>query len=284
MDSKRNNSDLVFRGILALVAVAITATALYFGSGLHPLWWLAWVAPFPVLLVAPRLSGWAAGLTALAAWALGSLNMWHYHHVTVEIPLLPALAILLSSSAVFAVAVLVFRVLARRGAVVEAALSFPALWVACEYLNSVISPHSTFGNFAYSQMNFLPVLQVASITGIWGISFCVLLFPAVAAALFLSQSAPRRRIELAAIAAVFFCSGARVWSLAAPCCAGLTERYGWTDSLRPARESRSEGRGGRPGLSAICGADRRAGGAGRQADPHSREDGHRFGEVSGIPG
>src|SRR5947208_8770057 len=45
------------------------------------------------------------------------------------------------------------------------------------------SPHRTWGNLAYTQMNCLPVIQIAAITGIWGISFMVFLFAGVAAAL-----------------------------------------------------------------------------------------------------
>ena len=31
--------------------------ALFFvGTGLHPVWWVTWLAPLPVLLLAPRLA------------------------------------------------------------------------------------------------------------------------------------------------------------------------------------------------------------------------------------
>jgi apolipoprotein N-acyltransferase len=61
----------------------------------------------------------------------------------------------------------------------------------------MLSVHGTFGNISYSQMNFLPILQIASITGIWGISFCVLLFASTVAAL-LSPGAAATKIPLAA--------------------------------------------------------------------------------------
>lgn len=44
-----------------------------------------------------------------------------------------------------------------------------------EYLRNLTTPHGTAGSLAYSQMNFLPFLQVASLTGPWGMTF-VLLF------------------------------------------------------------------------------------------------------------
>jgi apolipoprotein N-acyltransferase len=103
----------------------------------------------------------------------------------------------------FALIVLLFRALLRRGAVWEAALAVPAGWVSYEYLLSVFSPHGTWGSVAYSEMNFLPVLQLASVTGIWGISFCLLLFPATLAAM-LGSYGTRHKRWLAGAALLFF--------------------------------------------------------------------------------
>jgi apolipoprotein N-acyltransferase len=41
--------------------------------------------------------------------------------------------------------------------------------------------HATAGSLAYTQLRFLPLLQLASITGPWGITFLLLLFPAALA-------------------------------------------------------------------------------------------------------
>jgi apolipoprotein N-acyltransferase len=188
---------------MAIAVAALSAAALYFGSGLHPLWWLAWLAPLPVLAVAPRFPRWMAFASGLVAWAAGSLNMWHFYHV-VEVPLPVIVLAILLPSLVFAAAVDGFRGCMRRGALLQAAFYVPAVWVAYEYVFSVFSPHSTSGNYAYSQMDFLPIVQVASVTCIWGISFCLMFFPAAVAALANSGVAGGRRIPLAATAAVFF--------------------------------------------------------------------------------
>ena len=63
------------------------------------------------------------------------------------------------------------------------AFAFPVYWVTCEYLTAIMSPHSTWGNLAYTQMDFLPLIQIASVTGLWGISFVVFLFAGTVAAL-----------------------------------------------------------------------------------------------------
>ena len=72
----------------AALALLSSAVALYFGTGLHPLWWLTWLAPIPVLVVAPRLSQKAAFAMAFLAWAVGGLNLWRYIRVSLSAPLL----------------------------------------------------------------------------------------------------------------------------------------------------------------------------------------------------
>src|SRR5206468_1674515 len=132
----------------------------------------------PVLWLAPRVSGRYAFFVAAAAYALGGLNEWSYSR-----QILPTwlVALLLSFGAcLFGLGVLLFRSRIARHKVWQAALIFPAFWVTVEYLISVISIHGTFGNISYSQMNFLPIVQIASVTGIWGISFCMFLLAATA--------------------------------------------------------------------------------------------------------
>jgi apolipoprotein N-acyltransferase len=211
MDSKPN---LAVRVALAIAALVASSLALYFGSGLHPIWWLAWFASLPVLLVAPRLSRWSACAVALLAWSLGSLNMWRYETM-VEVPSLVKFVSILVPALVFAGAVEGFRKRMGRGAIVTAAIFVPAVWVAFEYLVSVFSPHSTFGNFAYSQMNFLPILQVASVCGIWGISFSLMFFPAAIAALIGSRGSLPQRLLLTSMAAIYFVAvfGFGAWRL-----------------------------------------------------------------------
>jgi apolipoprotein N-acyltransferase len=58
---------------------------------------------------------------------------------------------------------------------VAAVLVLPVLLVAVETLISRLSPHGAAGSLAYSQMEFLTLLQVASLAGIDGINFIVAL-------------------------------------------------------------------------------------------------------------
>jgi len=67
-------------------------------------------------------------------------------------------------------------------------------------LVAVTSSHGTFGNLVYTQMNFLPVLQLASVFGVWGVTFCVLFFAAAVAALLSGAGTAGQRQMFAATA------------------------------------------------------------------------------------
>jgi apolipoprotein N-acyltransferase len=188
---------------LTAVAALLSATAFYFGTGLHPIWWLTWLAPLPLLLVSQQLSGRAAFIVSWLAALAGALNLWRYFHHDLEAPLFVTVLILVFTSAALALGVSLFRRSAIRGNLFATALVFPAFWVAYEYLRASTSPHSTALNIAYSQMNFLPILQIASIAGIWGIDFCVFLFPATLAALIAVPGQAGRKKLLAAGVGVF---------------------------------------------------------------------------------
>ncbi len=62
---------------LVIAAGLVSAALLYFGTGLHPIWWLLWLASVPVLAIAPRLHGGAAFLLGFIAWLIGEMNQWN---------------------------------------------------------------------------------------------------------------------------------------------------------------------------------------------------------------
>ncbi len=222
---------------LGLVAVASTAVMVWFGTGLDPIWPLMWFAPLPVLLFINGASWPAAALTAALAWLLGGLNLWHFFADVLDMPRLVVLQIFASLTLMFTLAVLLYRALLQRGACWSALLALPSLGVSFEYLLNLASPHGTFGSLAYSQLKFLPFLQLASLTGPWGMSFLLLLFPtALAIGLHLRATAPRRALaivgtSLAAIAAALVFGAVRL-ALPLP---GALEKVGLIASDAPGR-------------------------------------------------
>lgn len=183
------------------VATALAALCWWFGSGVQPVWWLSWLAPLPVLWLAPRVRARWSALAAFVAYAMGGCNLWEYMHGYIGLPL-PVIASAIGLPAlVLALCALLYRRLLLRGHALAAAAVVPALWVAAEYANSLVSPHGTYGNIAYTQMNALAVIQIAAVGGIWIIGFLVLLVPAALAMQTCPQVTKRARVAVAAVAA-----------------------------------------------------------------------------------
>src|SRR5262245_44310861 len=55
-------------------------------------------------------------------------------------------------------------------------LAFPVALVAIEFMEYRWSPSATWGSIAYTQFGNLPLMQLAAVVGIWGISFLVAWF------------------------------------------------------------------------------------------------------------
>jgi len=84
--------SLKFYNFFLVTAAGLVSAALsYFGTGLHPIWWLLWLAPVPVLAIASRLHGGAAFLLGFIAWLIGEMNQWNYvrHQIIAETATVP---------------------------------------------------------------------------------------------------------------------------------------------------------------------------------------------------
>lgn len=239
MASRRDDSHL----LTWLGATALAALCWWFGSGVHPLWWLTWLAPLPVLWLAPRVRASLAALAAFVAFAVGGFNQWEYLHHVIGLPL-PFVAYAISAPGVaLALCVLLFRRLLLRGRTVLATLAAPATWVAIEYVSSLFSPHGTFGSVGYTQVDALPVLQVAAVAGLWGISFLVVLVPTAVAVLLMREVATRDRLIVAisttVVLAVSLAYGG--WRLQAPPVGSL--RIGLVSLEKPIRPALADAEG-----------------------------------------
>lgn len=53
---------------------------------------------------------------------------------------------------------------------------FPAAYVAMEFVGARVTPSATWGSMAYTQAGHLELMQLAAITGIWGITFVIAWF------------------------------------------------------------------------------------------------------------
>jgi apolipoprotein N-acyltransferase len=163
-------------------ALLCSAVLFYFGTGLAPIAALTWVAPLPVLVLAPRVRAGVALGAAFLAYFLGTANSWGFYLQSHDVPLPLGLLLSAAFSLTFLVAVWIFRMLLRRGRAPLAVTAASAAWVGVLYVASVSNPRGMLGTLATAQGDVPVVLQVASVTGAWGVDFFVLFLPMAVAA------------------------------------------------------------------------------------------------------
>ncbi len=215
MDSGPDSKPRLRSRAAAALAVVLTALGLWFGTGLHPLWWAAWLAPLPLLAYALRTRARQASLATFLAFAAGGANVWHYLHDVIRLPLAACLSAVLLPALLAVPVVLLFRALVLRGRLLAAMFSLPAATTGLAWAGAALSPHGTYGHLAYSQMDALPVIQVAAIAGLWGVGFVVWLLPAMLATLTAPDVDRRRALFAAGIGSALLAVtlGYGVWRL-----------------------------------------------------------------------
>lgn len=136
-----------------------------------------WLAPLFLLHYAHAVSLWPAlfGLWLATALAIGFSN-WRI--IPVPVFIYPLVVLLLSMPMVLPY--LADRLLAPALPGFLSTLVFPLAWTTVEYLGARTNPFGTWGSLAYTQADNRPLLQLASVTGLWGIVFVLTWFASVA--------------------------------------------------------------------------------------------------------
>jgi len=162
------------KALVNLGAAVVIGIGLRFVVNLEPQWWLAWILPGLLLVLALRTGNWTArGLVLLAALIGHSANVPFFLKV---MPLPPVILITLLQ------ALLWMFIVGSASRVIKTydsawtMLALPVIWVAADTLLAHFTPDGNWGSLAYSQSDVLPVAQLASVFGVGGILFVVLLF------------------------------------------------------------------------------------------------------------
>lgn len=168
---------LLGRIVAALISGALLAQA----HSLNPFWPLAWLAPIPVLIAIIGASRLGAALYGAIAGAVSIALMFNYLSELAGV--VPTLLIGLTKALIWAGAAIAVRAAARHLPPAASIFVFPAFMAGLETLQMAVSPHGSAGSLAYSQMDFIPAIQVASLGGAPAITFIVTLFASAVAVL-----------------------------------------------------------------------------------------------------
>ncbi len=149
-----------------------------FAGGRYVVGGAAWLAPVFMLrwLRGRRV---AVGLP-LAVLAAAAANFFAWRGITdVIMSVYQYVAFAVAAAVVYLTPYFADRALSPRLRGFASTLLFPAAVVTLEYVLSLVSPLGTWNAVAYTQVDNLPLIQIASITGLYGVSFVVAWFGAV---------------------------------------------------------------------------------------------------------
>jgi len=174
-------SNVVSRhaSLIALAHFLIATALLMFANGRFPIAVCAWLGP--LFMIHFTRSGRGLVRLLIAYFGLSFAFGFQFYRMT------PFRGIAYSIFSAALGLTLLFpyaadRYLARRWRGLPRSLVFPVALVTSEYLVS-FGPFGTWGSIAYSQYEDLVLLQLLSVTGLYGITFLVGWFAAVGASL-----------------------------------------------------------------------------------------------------
>ncbi len=144
---------------------------------LFPLAWFALVPLLWSLYSLDNRQAFRAGLLFGVVSFFGS-TYWIYHsvHHYGSIPFIPSLLLILALCLYLALYPALFAVLfasLMKRSSLPALLIAPIFWTVCEFARAYVFTGFPWSSLGYSQYLFLPLIQIADITGIYGVSFLV---------------------------------------------------------------------------------------------------------------
>jgi len=185
------------------ICVVVSAVCYFLAIRYIDLWPIALLAPMPLLaaaFAAPTRT--SAALCAFLPAFIGNFGEYSTEADFLSFPIfiLAAATLALALCAL----VMIARIAARRWNNFAAALVFPILYAALSFLFARTNYNGTWASPAYRMDAFLPLLQIASVTGIWGVIFAMSLpASAIAFAWYRAENAMPWRMPTGVALAIF---------------------------------------------------------------------------------
>ena len=140
----------------------------------------AWFSFVPLLWAldgAGKKQGFALGYIYGFVFFLGTVNwvihsMYHYGGVPMSASVLVMLT-LVAYLSLFPAFFGLFFAASSGSSVAARVILAPSLWVSAEYLRGYLFTGLPWAVLGYTQAHYLPLIQIADNTGVWGISFLV---------------------------------------------------------------------------------------------------------------
>ncbi|MDD2337445.1 MAG: apolipoprotein N-acyltransferase [Geobacteraceae bacterium] len=189
---------------------ALTGVLLTFSFPKAEIACLAWFALVPLLVACGQKTPLQAGKLGFVAGLItyGGILYWINIVVTTygKLPLAVSLMVYLMLVAYLASFFFLLFYLARKAELrgISVVVSVPFLWVGLEFLRSFLLSGFPWASLGYSQYRILPLIQVVDITGVYGISYLIVLANCVVYLAIKGMKSKESRVYPFRSAAVFF--------------------------------------------------------------------------------
>lgn len=184
----------------ALILASLSGVLCFLSFPRYDLELLAWIALVPLFLALENLSvrksfglGWLTG----TIYFLGTVHwvtntMIHYGKVPAALSY-PIMLLFVVYLGVYVAAFAALFVFLRRRTIFPATLAAPVLWVCLELLRTHALTGFPWAALGYSQYLELPAIQIADTTGVYGVSFLIVLVNSAISEGILALRLPRFR-------------------------------------------------------------------------------------------
>ena len=159
--------------LLQILAALGIGAASWFVVNLDPIWEFAWFVPGLLFALALKSDGWTSrGLVGIAALVGAASN---YRYFLSVMPVGPALLVLLLQTLMWMAIYGVARRIVKTYQSGWTVLALPIVATAMDTLLAHLTPDGNWGSLAYTQSDVLPVAQLASVFGVGGVLFLLML-------------------------------------------------------------------------------------------------------------
>jgi apolipoprotein N-acyltransferase len=186
--------------MIAVACILLSAIGFYFSMGLGDQWWLAWLAPIPVLWFAfGPAKYWQSFLVAFLAFALGGASLIRAYGGVMPPPMM--ILILAGPAVVFAAPVIAAKRVQQSFGNIAAMFAFAALWAGIDLVSSFGAAGGAVSSPSSAEIGAPALIQTASLVGFVGVTFLLGVVAAGIAASLRSKSPVPAAIAVAIFAA-----------------------------------------------------------------------------------
>ena len=180
----------------------------------------AWVAMVPFFIAVTRATDWKSAfwigyLTGFLFFAgLFPAILLLYPYANIFGTMVGYLLLVGYSALYFAVFAVLMRFVPRHSSILFS-IAAACLWTALEWIRSWLMTGFPWGSIGYSQWNNLPGIQIASLVGVHGISFVIVLFNVSIAILLCNRHQWQQEVRVVVLPLILtlFCFGYGIFQL-----------------------------------------------------------------------